>query len=118
MDRKTICVDLNGVLDTYTGWKGPWHTDPPRPGAREFLAALVGDGYRVVVLTTREVQQTHDWLREHGMADYVAEVTNTKPPALVYVDDRAVCFRGNYEETLQEIRGFRAFWEQEKAPAR
>jgi hypothetical protein len=32
----------------------------------------------------------------------------------VFVDDRAVCFRGNYEETLEEIARFRAHWEGEE----
>jgi hypothetical protein len=28
------------------------------------------------------------------------------------VDDRAVCFRGDYGETLEEIARFRAHWEE------
>ena len=32
--RPIVCVDLNGVLDAYTGWKNADHWDPPRPGAR------------------------------------------------------------------------------------
>ena len=49
----TICVDLNGVLDIYTGWKHEKHWDPPRPGAGEFLRDLNERGFRVVVFTTR-----------------------------------------------------------------
>jgi hypothetical protein len=37
-DRRIACVDLNGVLDSYTGSQGADHFDPPRPGARTFLA--------------------------------------------------------------------------------
>ena len=29
--RPIACIDLNGVLDSYTGWQGPAHFDPP-PG--------------------------------------------------------------------------------------
>jgi 23S rRNA (uracil1939-C5)-methyltransferase len=39
-DAPIACVDLNGVLDAYTGWKGPRHFDPPREGARGIGAAL------------------------------------------------------------------------------
>ena len=36
---------------------------------------------------------------------------NIKPPAIVYVDDRAVCFTGNFDKTLDEILHFRTHWE-------
>jgi len=110
---KTVCVDLNGVLDQYTGWKGEGHMDPPRPGADRFLAELVED-YRVVILTTQPAERVWEWLREYGLDRWVDEVTDRKPPAVVYVDDRAVTFRGNFEETLREIRAFRPHWRQSK----
>jgi hypothetical protein len=44
---------------------------------------------------------------------WVSEVTDRKPAAHVFVDDRAVCFRGDYEETLEEIARFRAHWEED-----
>jgi hypothetical protein len=31
--------------------------------------------------------------------------------AHVFVDDRAVCFRGDFEKTLREIDAFAAHWE-------
>ena len=37
----------------------------------------------------------------------VDEVCDYKPPALVYVDDRAIPFRGNWDQTIEEIRQFR-----------
>lgn len=111
--KYTVCVDLNGVLDQYTGWKGEGHMDPPRPGAERFLAELAED-YRVVILTTQPAERVWEWLREYGLDQYVSDVTNRKPPALVYVDDRAVCFRGDFEETLREIRSFRPHWKEPK----
>ena len=38
--RPVVAVDLNGVLDRYTGWKDPRHWDPPREGAEAFLREL------------------------------------------------------------------------------
>lgn len=107
--KYTVCVDLNGVLDMYSGWKGEGHMDPPRPGAELFLAELAED-YRVVILTTQPAERVWEWLREYGLDRWVDEVTDRKPPAVVYVDDRAVTFRGNFEETLREIRRFRPHW--------
>ena len=107
---RTVCVDFNGVLDAYQGWRGPGHFDGPRPGAREFLEALSTRGYRVVVFTTRYSADVWQWLHAHGMADLVMDVTDRKPAAHVFVDDRAVCFRGDFPETLREIERFAAHW--------
>lgn len=111
--KYTVCIDLNGVLDLYTGWKGEGHMDPPRPGADRFLAELAED-YRVVILTTQPAERVWRWLREHGLNQYVSDVTDRKPPAVVYVDDRAVCFRGDFNKTLWEIRRFRPHWKEPK----
>lgn len=113
--RPTVCVDLNGVLDTYSGWQGyvSWH--PPRPGAADFLRELRGRGFRVVVLTARERAEAEGWLRENRLRELVDEVTNTKPPALAYVDDRAVCFRGEFADTLRELGEFRPHWKEPAA---
>jgi hypothetical protein len=105
------CVDLNGVLDAYTGWRGPEHFDPPREGARAFLEALRLRGYRVVIFTTRYDRDVWAWAAAHGLTDLIDEVTDRKPAAHVFVDDRAVCFRGDFAATLREIDAFAAHWE-------
>lgn len=110
--RPIVCVDLNGVLDAYTGWRGPEHWDAPRPGAEDFLRALGERGFRVVIFTTRWEADARAWLTRHGLDRWVAAVTDRKPAAHVFVDDRAVCFRGDFGATLEEIVRFRAHWEQ------
>ena len=79
--RPLVCVDLNGVLDSYTGWKTPAHWDPPRPGVRAFLDALHSHGFDIVIFTTRHPVGVRRWLREHGLSDRIAAVTRRKPPA-------------------------------------
>jgi hypothetical protein len=105
------CIDLNGVLDAYTGWKGAAHFDPPRHGARAFLEALRARGYRIVIFTTRYEQDVWRWARRHALDDLISAVTDRKPPAHVFVDDRAVCFRGDFDSTLRDIDAFTAHWE-------
>jgi hypothetical protein len=107
--KYTVCVDLNGVIDTYSGWKGNDHVDPAREGAKEFLEEL-SKRYRVVIFTTQPAPKVWEWLKEYSLDGYVTEVTDRKPPALFYIDDRAVMFKGNYEETLQEIKSFKPHW--------
>ena len=50
-------------------------------------------------------------MRAHQLDEFVHAVTDRKPPAHVFVDDRAVCFQGNFEETLKKVLAFRAHWE-------
>lgn len=104
MAARTICVDFDGVLHSYTsGWKGAdVIPDPPVPGAIEFLRYLQENGYRVVIHTTRAesdaaVTAIRAWLRICGMSEAESariRITNMKVPAEVYVDDRAYRFNG------------------------
>ena len=110
-NRPIVCVDLNGVLDMYAGWKDAAHWDPPRPGAREFLDQLRMRGFRVVVFTTRYAPDVWAWLEAHDLAGVVDEVTDRKLPAHAFVDDRAVRFTGSFTETLREVTEFSAHWE-------
>jgi hypothetical protein len=115
--RRIACVDLNGVLDSYTGWRGPTHFDPPREGAREFLEALRVRGFDIVVFTTRYHEDVWRWLKTYDLDTLVSDVSDRKPAAHVFVDDRAVCFRGDFRTTLHEIEEFTAHWEQKPETA-
>lgn len=109
-ERKyTVAIDLNGVLDQYSGWKGEGHEELPKEGVREFLENL-SQKYRVVIHTTQPVPKVWKWLDRHNLSDYVARVTNRKVPAVVYLDDRAIRFDGDFEEVLEEIKHFRPHW--------
>ena len=110
-ERPVVCVDLDGVLNTDDGWRGPDFFHGLRPGAQEFLERLNALGYRVVVFTVRWAPQVSEWLSSSGVSALVSEVTDIKPPAHVYVDDRAICFRGDFRTVLDQIERFRAHWE-------
>jgi hypothetical protein len=94
-----ICIDFDGVLHSYSsGWQGATVIpDPPTDGAQAFVACMLGAGWEVVVCSTRA--EEHDgraairgWLARHGFPDL--DVSHGKPPALVYLDDRAMRFDG------------------------
>lgn len=41
---------------------------------------------------------------------FFKDVTNIKIPAFLYIDDRAVCFNGNYKNTLEKVKNFNVYW--------
>lgn len=109
--KPIVCVDLDGVLNAFDGWKGADFFHPPRPGAPEFLKQLNELGYQVVVFTVRWGPHVEEWLIKWDLRQYVAEVTDKKPPAHVYIDDRAICFSGDFGSTLDQVARFKAHWE-------
>lgn len=109
-DKQNICVDFDGVLNNYTGWKGTDELYEPRCGAVEFLERL-SKMYNVIIFTTRPKEKVIDWLEEYECSHYIVEVTNIKVGAYCYIDDRGLKFNGDYEQTLNELDDFKAHWE-------
>lgn len=104
----SIAVDFDGVIHSYTSpWVDPQTIpDPPVPGAIDWLNEM-NQRFRVIIFTTRGKtaegrDAVEDFLRDHGYAGTV-EVTAEKPPALIYLDDRAVRFDGEHFPTADEI---------------
>ena len=50
------------------------------------------------------------WLIENKIDKYFKDVTNVKIPAYLHIDDRAVCFKGDYTKTLQDVENFSVYW--------
>ena len=109
--RRTICLDFDGVLHSYrSGWCGAEIIpDPPIHGTKDAVARL-RQQYRIAIHSARCHSEAgrkavEAWLERHNIE--VDEVCEHKPPALVYVDDRAVRFHGNWDDVLDEIKAFR-----------
>ncbi len=109
--KRTICLDFDGVIHSYrSGWCGATVIpDPPIHGSREAISTLRTQ-YRVVVLSSRchteeGRKAVRDWLQEHRIE--VDEVCEHKPPAHIYVDDRAIRFQGEWDNLLDQVREFR-----------
>lgn len=111
MNKPTACIDLDGVLNLYDGWVSETDYSDPRPGADVFLKDL-SETHRVVILTTRNQAKVREWLDYYGL-DY-DEVTDRKPPAVVYLDDRGMRFDGSFDGLPARIRSFKAHWERQE----
>lgn len=106
-DRKPISIDFDGVIHAFSrGYVCCDIYDPPMPGAHEALKTLLRD-YAVHILSARDAREVVKWCRKHfpdiqfalipkSAHDWqtkdVVGVTNTKLPAIAYIDDRGVRF--------------------------
>jgi phosphoglycolate phosphatase-like HAD superfamily hydrolase len=111
---KTICFDFDGVIHSYvSGWKGAdVIPDPPVEGISEVIQELREQGYQVVINSARCGQENGvaailKYLDENNIR--VDKVCLHKPPALMYVDDRAIHFNGNPKDLLKAIKGFKCW---------
>lgn len=114
---KTVVFDFDGVIHSYTsGWQGEDNIpDPPVQGIREALKEIHDAGYEVVVVSTRCATirghgATEAWLYDNGLHEYIDKVCKEKPPAITYIDDRAICFDGHPETLLKKIQNFQPWY--------
>lgn len=114
---KTVVFDFDGVIHSYTsGWQGEDAIpDPPVPGIRKALKEIHDAGYEVVVVSTRcATIKGHGaieaWLYDNGLREYIDKVCKEKPPAVAYIDDRAICFDGHPETLLKKIQNFQPWY--------
>ena len=109
--KQTVVFDFDGVIHSYTsGWQGAETiADPPVEGIREVIKELRND-YIVAIVSTRRatsegIEAITKWLQKNQIE--VDLVAKEKPPAIVYIDDRAICFDGDCSTLKQRIDTFK-----------
>lgn len=107
--KKKILIDLDGVLNTYNGNYEPDKIPDIKIGAKEFVEEL-SKNFDLFLFTTRNSDLSKKWLRENELSSYFKDVTNIKIPAYLYIDDRCICFKGDFEKLLSEINNFKVYW--------
>lgn len=100
MKKKTILIDLNGVLNEYTGNYDVNNIPRMKFGADEFLKIL-SKKFELKIFTTRDRLKTSEWLKTNNLDKYISDVTNVKVPAWLIIDDRSITFNGNYENIIE-----------------
>ena len=106
--KKTILIDLDGVLNTYTGNFDPNFIPPIKDGAKEFLKNL-SENYEIKLFTTRNKLLASKWLIENEIDIYFQDITNTKDVCYLYVDDRCITFDGNFTSLKNKIENFKVW---------
>lgn len=116
--KPILCVDFDGVIHSYTSkWVNEFTIpDPPVPGALRWLWKAT-EWFNVVIYSSRskseagrEAMQT--WLRRYSEIEfglghamgwepgpvYPITFASEKPAAFLTIDDRAICFEGDWSE--------------------
>ena len=104
--KPRIMIDLDGVVHRYSkGFDDGTLYDDPMPGAKEFIDSMK-DIYEIVIFTARvsttkirfapasSIKYVEEWLNKHNI--YFDLVTSDKLPAIAYIDDRAIEFKGDW----------------------
>lgn len=109
MIKKTILIDLDGVLNEYKGNFIQNYIPPLKCGAKEFLNAL-SENFIIKIFTTRDYSLSKQWIKDNRISDLITDVTNIKEPSYLIIDDRCIKFCGNYEQTLADIHNFKVWY--------
>lgn len=114
---ETVVMDFDGVIHSYeSGWhEGQKITDiydEPVEGIAKAIENLRFSGFKVVVVSSRCRKLSgriaiRRWLKRYGIT--VDSVRRDKPPARCYVDDRAICFRGDCTNLVDNVRTFKSW---------
>lgn len=128
--KKLLCVDFDGVLHSYmTPWEG--HdivSDPPVKGAMEWLVDMeLSEDYQVCIYSSRSryragVMAMKAWIalwltkcKDRSEQDRIRTAKNLvflsqKPAAYLTIDDRAICFKGEFP-TVEDMDNFKPWFD-------
>jgi len=108
-----LAIDFDGVLMSKLKFSAKFMgqnlkpiVGKPLPGAVDGVKILAKE-WQIVVFSARAASvfgkaQIENWLARHGLTDSVVDVTDRKPIATAYIDDRAFRFE-SWPEVLAEF---------------
>lgn len=123
MSKKTVALDLDGVIYDYDGWKGKTSFENgPIEGSFNFIRELIDNDFDVCIYTCRlelsnvlnsengaVVSALEKWFEAHGLENsYLSKIrfSISKPPAILYIDDRGFNFAGTFP-SIEFIKNFK-----------
>lgn len=109
--KPTILIDLDGVLNHYLGDYDPKYIPKINKNAIEFLKKLhVQNKYELVLFSSRNLLLAAKWLIKNNIDCYFSDITNVKKTSSILIDDRAICFDGDFNKLLKEIQNFKVWY--------
>jgi len=119
MKIRTFAFDFDGVLSEYDGiFKGDENVGEPRSEVVKAIKILKEQGHKILIYSTRSTQVLKNYCKKHKIpVDYFninpeyGTGNPGKPVASVYVDDRALCYRGqSADELVKELVNFKVYY--------
>lgn len=107
--RRILLIDLDGVLNEYDGKFDENIIPNAKNGTKEFLEKLSKD-YDIKIFTTRNRLITSKWLIKNNIDKFIKDVTNVKESSYLHIDDRCICFDGDFEKAINAINNFKVYW--------
>jgi hypothetical protein len=129
MGKLIICVDFDGVVHDYMdGWRDGSVYGNAVPGFFEW-ALSAKEHFDLVIYSSRSktedgILAMQQWMVEQWKIFIVSEAgrevnqsliwnlfkyANEKPPAWLTIDDRALCFNGNWSDPNFSVEAMRSF---------
>lgn len=111
--KPTLCIDFDGVIHSYEkGWQDGAIYGYVVPGFFEWVER-VRDQFKLVIYSSRSKTDDgviamstwlhacrNEWIKSGGQRDPIEPLTfefaYEKPAAWLTIDDRAICFRGDW----------------------
>ena len=119
---KTYAFDFDGVIAEYDGFKGHESTGEPIESTVDAIRLLKGKGHKILIFSTRSNEVLRAYCDKYSIpVDYynenpeVESANKGKPIAHIYIDDRAIHFKGQTADDLvKEIEEFEVYWKKAK----
>jgi len=119
-ESPVIAFDFDGVVASYSGFAGKEDIQEPNAEVVRAIRMLKEKGCKILVHSTRGDEFIQKYCEQFSIpVDYINRRPDKqgdnpgKPIAYVYIDDRAICYKGENAETLiSEIKNFKTYWQE------
>jgi hypothetical protein len=113
-NKPNLNIDFDNTIHIFTSWDNNNITDSPLPKAKESLDKLsvffTITIFSVRAQTTEGVGAIKSYMKKHDLP--FTRVTDKKLPGLL-IDDSAITFKGDWEQTVKDIATFQN-WQKKK----
>jgi histidinol phosphatase-like enzyme len=114
-----VALDFDGVLASYNGFVAKDDIQKPNPEVVKAIKLLKEKNFKILIHSTRGDEFIKKYCEQFSIPiDYINRQPHKegenpgKPIAFVYVDDRAICYKGeNAESLVKEIENFKTYWQ-------